>query len=90
MLLQQSVDVAIAATDALEDGAFGGVVEEAGVVPGDFAGEVEDEAVCYRLQISAREKRNLSQINPSTQPQPTPRRGRCPRGDDTFSHVMLS
>ena len=40
MLLQQPVDEAIAATDALEDGAFGGVVEEAGVVPGDFAGEV--------------------------------------------------
>ena len=44
MLLQVSVEEAIAATDALEDDAFGGVVEEACVVPGDFAGEVEDEA----------------------------------------------
>ncbi len=40
MLLQRSVDEAIAATDALEDGAIDGVVEEARVVPGDFAGEV--------------------------------------------------
>lgn len=40
MLLQRSVDETIAPTDPLEDDAFRGVVQEAGVVPGDFAGEV--------------------------------------------------
>ena len=40
MVEEEGVDEDIAATDFAEEDEAGGVVEEAGVVPGDFAGEV--------------------------------------------------
>ncbi|RUR73334.1 hypothetical protein DSM107007_54280 [Nostoc sp. PCC 7120 = FACHB-418] len=44
MVLQQFVDEAVAATDTLEQHTLGAVVEETGVIPGDVAVTVKDEA----------------------------------------------
>ena len=44
MFAQQIVHEAITAADSLQQQAFGGAVEEAGIVPGDGTVEPEDEA----------------------------------------------
>ncbi len=44
MVLQHCVDKAIATTYTLKEHTFCAVVEETGIVPGDVAVEVEDEA----------------------------------------------
>ena len=44
VVLEFSVDEAVATADALEQAAFGGVVEEADEAPGDAAVSGEDEA----------------------------------------------
>ena len=56
MFLQELVNEAIATADSLEKEAFCGVVEEAGIVPGDEVVAVEDKAEGNVLNASIASK----------------------------------